>query len=272
MAYACLSNLQGASPVWSRISLIVLVRRRLIRQRDCSLRSRGSLSTRGIRLLKSRLAVVLSLLVAGNLVLGQSGSPLTGAVRDLSGAPVAGVLVTLSSLDRAFQTKSATDGWFRFEKIPKGKYDLELSAPGFVKQRFPVDVSEVTPQALTIVLKIGSVPDMNYCGAHPSVSYHLLQSNSPHLTGIVRDYSDEKPVSNATVSLWRTGEERPAFTSNSDQMGRVEFNDVPAGHYDLRILRRGYRPAELKQLLIPRESGTSVDFPIEKRKGIVICQ
>jgi len=251
----------------------VLVRRRLIRQRDGALRARGSLSTRGIRLLISRLAVVLSLLVAGNLALGQSGSQLTGAVRDLSGAPVAGVLVTLSSLDRAFQAKSATDGWFRFEKIPKGKYDLELSAPGFVKERFPVDVSEVTPQALTIVLKmLGSVPDMNYCGAHPSVSYHLLQSNSPHLTGIVRDYSDEKPVSNATVSLWRTGEERPAFTSNSDQMGRVEFNDVPAGHYDLRILRRAYRPAELKQLLIPRESGTSVDFPILKRKEIVICQ
>jgi hypothetical protein len=228
-------------------------------------------STRGIRLLTSRLAV--SLFVAGSLGLGQSGSQLTGAVRDLSAAPVAGVLVTLSSLDRALQTKSAADGWFRFEKVPKGKYDLELSAPGFVKQSFPVDVSEITPQALTIVLKmIVSLPDMNYCGAHPSVSYRLLQSNSPHLTGIVRDYSDEKPVRNATVSLWRTGEERPAFTSHSDQIGRVQFNDVPAGHYDLRILRRGYRPAELKQLLVPRESGTSVDFPILKTKWIVVCQ
>jgi hypothetical protein len=224
-------------------------------------------------LLRSRLAVVASLLVAGTLALGQGGSQLTGVVRDLSAAPVAGVLLTLSSLDRALQTKSAADGRFRFESIPTGKYDLELSAPGFVKQRFPVDVSGITPQALTIVLRVLDVaPDMTYCGPHPSVSYSLLQTNSPHLTGVVRDYADGEPVRNATVSLWRNGEERPAFASHSDQVGKFEFNDVPPGHYDLRILRRGYRPAELKQLLVPGESGTSVDFSILKRKWLVACE
>jgi hypothetical protein len=226
----------------------------------------------GDRLLRSRLAVVASLLVAGNLAPGQGCSQLTGAVRDLSAAPVAGVLLTLSSLDRALQTKSANDGRFRFESIPNGKYDLELSARGFVKQRIPVDVSGITPQPLTIIARsLYSVPDVDYCGPNPSVSYSLLQANSPHLTGVVRDYSDGKPLSNATVSLWRNGEERPAFGSHSDQAGTFRFNDVPAGHYDLRILRRGYRPAELKQLLVPGESSTSVDLSVLKRKWLVAC-
>ena len=229
--------------------------------------------TRGIRLLRYGLAVVVSLLVAGNSALGQGGLQLTGVVRDLSAAPVAGVRLTLSSLDRRLHTKSAANGRFQFESIPKGKYDLELSAPGFVKQGFPVDVSEITPQVLTIVLLLlGSAPEMNYCGPHASVSDSFLQPNSPRLTIVVRDYSDEKPVRNATVSLWRVGGERPPFTSTSNLIGRVEFNDVPAGHYDLRVSRRGYRPTELKQLLVPRDSGTSVNFPILKQKWLVACE
>jgi hypothetical protein len=224
-------------------------------------------------LVRSGLAVVASLLVAGNLAPGQGGSQLTGVVRDLSAAPVAGVLLTLSSLDRAVQTKSTKDGRFLFESIPKGKYDLEVSAPGFVKPSFPVDVPGITAQPLTIILRLlDSVPDMSYCGPHPSVSYSVLQANDSHLTGVVRDYSDGKPLRNATVSLWRSGEERPAFASHSDQAGRFKFDDIPAGHYDLRILRRGYRPAELKQLLVPGESGTSVDFSVLKRKWLVACE
>jgi len=203
--------------------------------------------------------------------MGQTTSQLTGTVRDVA-APIAGVLVTLSSLDRAFQTKSAADGGFRFEEIPSGKYDLELSPEGFVKQKLSIDVSDGTSQALTIVLKVGSLPNMNYCGPHPSVSYGALESNNPHLTGMIRNYDGEKPVGNVAVSLWRAGEKRPAFTSNSDQTGRFEFKEVSASHYDLRISRRGYEPAELKQLLIPRESGASVDFPILKEKTIVACQ
>jgi hypothetical protein len=224
-------------------------------------------------LLRSILAVVASLLVAGNLAPGRGGSELTGVVKDLSAAPIAGVLLTLGSLDRALQTRSGKDGRFRFENIPNGKYDLELAASGFVTQSFPVDVSGITLQPLTITLRLlESLPDVSYCGPHPLVSYSLLQADNPHLTGVVRDYSDGKPLRNATVSLWRNGEEHPAFASHSDQVGEFKFNDLPAGHYDLRILRRGYRAAELKQLLVPGESGTSVDFSVLKRKWLVACE
>jgi Carboxypeptidase regulatory-like domain len=216
---------------------------------------------------------VASLFIVGSLGAGENRSQLTGTVNDPSSAPVVGVHLTLSSLDRAIQTKSGADGRFRFDNVPEGTYNLELLAPGFAKQELPVELSKTLPRSLTIVLQsLSSMPDMSYCGPYPSVTYGRLQAGTPHLAGIVRDYSDEKPISKAAVSLWRPGEERPASASVSDRMGRFEFKHVPAGHYDLRISRRTYRPAEFKRLLVPRDSGTSVDFPLLKVKSIIVCQ
>jgi Carboxypeptidase regulatory-like domain len=167
---------------------------------------------------------------------------------------------------------SAADGGFLFETVPVGTYDLEFYAPGFVKQKLVIEVANGASRALTTVLKVGSMPDMNDCGPHPSIRYGPFESRGPHLSGVVRDYFEQKPVAEAAVSLWRTGEQWPAFTSHLDQTGRFEFNDVPANRYDLRISRRGYWPAELGQLLIPRESSVAVEFPILKRNRIVVCQ
>jgi hypothetical protein len=211
-------------------------------------------------------------LVLGTLGQGQSNPQLTGTIRDATSTPITGVRVTLSSIDRAFQTSSAADGNFRFERVPGGTYDLEFYAPGFVKQEFPVDLSNLASQTFKIVLKLGNMPDMSDCGPHPSIKYSPPEVGAAHVTGIVRGYYDQKALGNATASLWRTGEKRPAFRSNSDKTGRFEFNDVPASHYDLRILRQGYSPAELKQLLIPRETGVSVDFPLLKEGQIAVCE
>lgn len=215
----------------------------------------------------------MSLLVAGSAAPGQVGSQMTGLVRDASEAPVAGVLLTLSSLDRAFQTESALDGRFRFEIIPPGRYDLEVSATGFLKQKLSINSSETTAQPLTIVLQSPhGVPGADDCGLHPSISYRLRRPNSPHLTGSVRDYSDGRPVGNAAIVLRRGGKERVAFRANSDQRGKVEFNELPAGRYELRVLRRGYRPMKLNQFLVPRESEMSVNFPILKRNAMIACE
>jgi hypothetical protein len=211
-------------------------------------------------------------LLLGALGQGQGNPQLTGTIMDSTSTPITGVRVTLSSMDRALQTKSAADGSFRFERVPGGTYDLEFYASGFVKQEFPVDVSNSSSQTFKIVLKIGSLPDMSDCGPNPSIKYGPPEIGAGRVTGIVHGYFDQKAVGNATASLWRPGEKRPAFRSNSDKTGRFEFSDVPASHYDLRIMRQGYLPAELKQLLIPRETGVSVDFPILKEGQIAICE
>jgi hypothetical protein len=225
----------------------------------------------GTVVLISRFATV-PLLLLGVLGHGQSNPQLTGAIMDQMSTPITGVRVTLSSLDRVLQTRTAADGTFRFQGIPGGTYDLEFYAPGFVKQEFPVHVSNSSPQTFKIVLKIGNLPDMSACGPHPSIQYGAPEVGAGRVTGVVRRYYDQKPVENATASLWRAGEKRPAFRSNSGRTGGFEFNHVPPNHYDLRIRRPGYLPAELKQLLIPRETGLSIDFPVLKEGEMAICE
>jgi hypothetical protein len=103
------------------------------------------------------LAILAWLLVVANLDYGQDNAAVPiGTVTDQSLAPAAGVLVTLSSMDRVYQTKSSTDGRFRLLAAPSGTYDLEFAAEGFVRQEVSVDLSHQAAQSLAIVLNFSS--------------------------------------------------------------------------------------------------------------------
>jgi len=213
---------------------------------------------------------ILCLLVASASVQSQDDRRLTGRLTDPASAPLEGVSVLLISVDRAFQTKSGTAGGFRFEDVPSGLYELELSRPGFIKLTIPVDFTTKGSQSPAIVLKVGSIPDMNYCGPHSSIVYQTPGAMKPRLHGIIQDYYGRSPVSNAKVTVWRAGEQ--VSMRRSDRGGKFAFDDLPAGHYDLLISRSGYAKAEVKALLLPRENGASIEIPILKRNQIVICQ
>jgi carboxypeptidase family protein len=105
------------------------------------------------------------------------------AVTDPASAPVANVSATLSSLDRALQAESSTDGQVRFPSVPPGTYGLEVSAAGFAKQKIPLTLSSGDSRTLTILLKVGSVPDMNSCGPHPSIRYEVSDPKRGKLQG-----------------------------------------------------------------------------------------
>jgi len=206
------------------------------------------------------------------LTWGQDEASLTGAVLDQSSAPIAKVSVTLYSLDRVFQTESGADGQFRFPNISPGTYDLEVSAAGFVKQKLPLHLSTNDARTLTLVLKIGSMPDMNYCGPHPSIQY---QSNAPkerQVAGTVRDYVNKRPIVKAQIALLRVGERQPILTGRSDRTGRFTLDNPPIGRYLLRIGREDYWPEEVKELLVPQENSVHLDVSLLKRNRIVVCQ
>jgi len=160
---------------------------------------------------------ILASLLAGTRGFGQDNtSVLTGTVSDQALAPAAGVLVTLSSLDRVYQTKSSSDGGFRLVVVPRGTYDLEFAAEGFVRQKVSVDLSHEAPHPLTIVLTFGSLPDTNYCGPHPSITYDSLDLKNPKLTGVVRLYENHRPIAGAKVVLWRADDAQTKVTSVAD--------------------------------------------------------
>jgi hypothetical protein len=220
------------------------------------------------------MAVSLSLIVVGFLSFGQDNHPdLTGMITDQSLAPAANVLVTLSSIERVFQTKSSTNGQFRFEGVPRGTYDLEFAGAAFVKQRVSIDLSNGSAQALSVVLNISSQPNMDYCGPHPSIRYDSPDLNNLKLTGVVRAYESRRPLARAELTLWRDDDTQMESTAVADGKGKFKFDSLPAGRYHLQVSRRGYLRTAVTPLLLPRENGVFIDIPIVRDdKKIIICQ
>ena len=65
---------------------------------------------------------------------------LSGTVYDASGARVPDAVVAVSSLDAKIRKTVATDeeGSFRFEGLPEGRYQVEVSKPGFALYQQPL--------------------------------------------------------------------------------------------------------------------------------------
>ena len=86
---------------------------------------------------------------------GQSASfaTITGYAQDLNGASVPGATVTATNAEtgRTMQTKTTSDGIYRFDNLPPGIYDLSIEARSFA-----------TTQAKSVKLQIGEDLDINF--------------------------------------------------------------------------------------------------------------
>jgi hypothetical protein len=95
-----------------------------------------------------------------------------------------------------------------------GLYEMQMSKPGFVKQRRSLDLRDnPAMQPISIVLKVGSVPDMETCGPHSTLKYQS-PNTIPRLTGLGRDFYSEKPIGGTKVTVSHTGDREPAFKTN----------------------------------------------------------
>jgi hypothetical protein len=216
-----------------------------------------------------KIALLLSLLAFAQ----DNNSVLSGTVTDRFAGPAANVLVTLSSVERVFQTKSSTNGQFHFQDVPRGTYDLEFAHPGFIKQKVSVDLSNGSAQSPTIVLQLSSQPNMDYCGAYPSITYDSPDSKNLKLAGVVRAYEDLRPRAHAGLALWRDDDPQTKATAFSDAKGRFKVDTLPPGRYHLKVSLKGYLPTEVTPLLVPRENSVFIDIPIVRDdKRLIICQ
>ncbi|MGH9655619.1 MAG: MSCRAMM family protein [Bryobacteraceae bacterium] len=217
-------------------------------------------------------ALLLVYLAVGALAWAQGGATLSGIVVDQTYTALTGVSLTLSSLDRVFQAKTASDGLFRFQNVPPGAYGFEVAAPGFVKQKLNLRLSQGENRQLRIVLIVGSMPDMDYCGPHPTIKYEISDPNERQLVGTVSDYLGGRRIAGAKIALFQPGDKKPLLTCRSDRAGKFVFKNPPAGTYTLQISRTGYRQENVTKLLVPREDKTHVDVTMLQRNRIVVCQ
>ena len=87
---------------------------------------------------------------------------ITGRVTDPSGASVANASVTAKDLDRGieFPTKSNADGIYAFPRVPVGRYELRVEAPGFRIYSNPGLVLELNQRArVDVLLTVGALTE-----------------------------------------------------------------------------------------------------------------
>ncbi len=104
--------------------------------------------------------ILLALVVlSANLAVAQSvRGAMGGSITDPTGALVAGAKITATNVDTgAVQTTvSSSDGAFRFPELPLGRYDVNITAPGFstsVQRGVLVTINSVA--ALNVTLQTG---------------------------------------------------------------------------------------------------------------------
>ncbi len=114
-----------------------------------------------------RLQVLVSLAIiatfAAGLAMAQIGdAEITGAVKDPTGAPVAGAAVTLTNQDSGFTrvVTADTEGRYRFSAIPPGRYSLKTEATGFKTESITDLVLNIgTHLDRDIALAVGNVQE-----------------------------------------------------------------------------------------------------------------
>src|SRR5579859_7839790 len=127
-------------------------------------------------------ALAILTFVSCILIYGQSPEgALVGTVVDASGARVAGATVKASAkglnLVRTIQTGS--QGEFRLESLPPGRYEIKVDAPGFAAQTGSVDVAVASTATLKLKLQVAPVKEtVNVEGASDSLTAQPIETTS----------------------------------------------------------------------------------------------
>jgi hypothetical protein len=107
-------------------------------------------------------AVSILLLALAPLRAQEVSAGITGRVSDPSGGSIVNAKVTAKDLDRATEWPTVTnvDGIFVFPRVPVGRYELRIEAPGFKTHIDPEIALEVNQRArVDITMEVGAVTE-----------------------------------------------------------------------------------------------------------------
>lgn len=191
-----------------------------------------------IRLVPLLVGVLISTTIANS----QSGVTLRGNVTDQTGGAISGALVRLYSTKGLSEIKAASDAKFEFTNVDPGKYELEVTSPGFKKMTKDIEIGDKTPAFLSIVLQVGSG---GHClvmglgkgefGAGADIFY-VKRVDKVAVRGLVRDDLGSA-LAGVTVKLEGSGQ---FLTTVSNGGGEFEFSSVEPGEYILTTSQAGF--------------------------------
>jgi len=198
--------------------------------------------------------------------LGNSGS-IEGVVKDPSGGVVANATVEITNPVSGFsrQTKTGSDGSFRFTNVPFNPYHLTVAAPGFASYTQDVDVRSTVPTSLQFGLKLST--DVQSVTVQAKAE-DLVENDPSFHTDVDKSITDRLPLgsqSSAVSSLVTLVTPGIAADSNglthgmgdhaensfsvdgqpiSDQQSKVFSNQIPTDSIQSLEVISGAPPAE----------------------------
>ena len=112
------------------------------------------------RAARAWVALCLAAVIHSDAAARQGLTSVSGVVEDPRGALLPGVLVTLTS--SAGARRSATtlsDGTFRFDSLPQGDYDLDISRRGFAETRVDLTLTAGHHLLRPVILRVSAVDE-----------------------------------------------------------------------------------------------------------------
>lgn len=195
----------------------------------------------------------------------QSLATLNGVVTDKSGAKIDDVVVSLYSKDRVLQTRSNSQGQFRFARVPQGEYQFEVVRDGFIPRKPTVIrlIGRNEPLAITL-----DVSETGHCINQHSTSY--ADTPGRKLTGVV--LTSEQPLANAQVDLVGTSALTVVATTRSNNRGEFSFANLQPGEYSMRVSRSGFRDEQVASCWVAKETTTTVKIEMIGKDLLRVCQ
>jgi TonB family protein len=133
---------------------------------------RGGLNMKG-KIVAAVVTAAALVLTSGLQAPAQGNAGLSGTVQDASGAYVpAAVVLVQNAADGSKReiTRTTADGSFRFPSLPPGRYQLEVTKPGFqlYRHREVLDLQAGSAQQVSAMLQLGRVAEtLTVSGVRP---------------------------------------------------------------------------------------------------------
>jgi hypothetical protein len=239
-----------------------------------------------------RIFILLACVAVSPSVLtqAQSGTTLSGVLRDKRGDVITGASVCLYSKNKKAKRTSDETGQFEFSNLPPGTYRLEAKKFGFetaVVQPLHIKLGEAHVPALTITMNVAV---MDSCSEASSVSYEERKPDAAPLVGRIQPSPPAPepvvtwpsapqppatwpyvPFSQATVELLKVDGNQVVASTHPNIHGEFEFTGLQIGAYVLRARYKGYADALSAKFQITSEDVTTVMVPMQPQGEITIC-